>query len=122
MMLGTGTSSTNFVNPGARVARPVGTLLPVLDGSYLPAYAWRQAVYQWIVTGAGSGPPVWDSPQFGDGFHIGDGIDYYMVYGGSLGDTVEIESATYVLSGLINSQGLTGQGPTSPIYVAVPVE
>lgn len=83
-----------------RQANNIGTPLPALTGNWLPASAWRPSYYLVnSLAGAGVTVPTWDEPRYGDGFHIGSGIDYYQVYGGSLGDTVTIAGATYVLSG-----------------------
>lgn len=123
-MIGVGLSSnTNYINPVARFSKIVGTSLPNLSGNYLPAYAWRGAWYLDRVNGQG-GTPAFDSPKFGDGFHIGDGIDYYHVYGGSIGDTVTIDGSTYVLSGLIDGTSYDGtaNAVSTAMYVAVLVE
>lgn len=96
---------TDWIQDDTRVSAMVGSPLPILTGHYLPAYAWRGA---WYLSGGNGGSttssPSWDSPAFGDGFHIGDAIDYYQVNRGNLGDTVEILGSTYVLSGLILGQ------------------
>lgn len=112
-VIGTGSTIADYRRPLARYARDVGSPLPILSGTFLPAYAWRDTWYLDTLEGAGSG---FDGPVFGDGFHIGDGIDFYRVYGGSLGDTVEIAAATYVLSGLITASGSLG------VYIACLVE
>jgi len=110
--------ATSFVPTTIRTA-PIGSKLPILAGNFLPAYAWKPAYYlQSVAADVGSGTPPWDSPTFGDGVLIGTIIDFYFVYGGNIGDTVEIDSATYVLSGMINAQ----EGPLVNPYVAVLVE
>jgi hypothetical protein len=121
---GDGISANMIVNgvagfqPIAFRTHPIGSKLPIISGNYLPSYAWRAAYYLKAATGsAGTGTPPWDSPTFGDGFHIGDIIDFYYVYGGSIGDTVEIDGATYVLSGQVPTSD--GDNPT---YIAVLVE
>ncbi len=102
-MLGTGTTATNFLAPNTLSNPAYGVPLPILDGNYLDAYAWRSRRYLGTIPSGpsfgGSNVPPWDLPRFGFGIPIGDAIDLYMVNGGSLGDTVEIDSATYVLSG-----------------------
>jgi hypothetical protein len=120
----TGTpTAANQLTPAGRFAKFVGAKLPALTGNYLPAYAWRLAAYlQTLSAGSASsgGTPSYDNAGVGDGLHIGDGIDYYMVYGGSIGDTVEIEGGTYVLSGQMT--GNTSPDTQTAIYVAVLVE
>lgn len=112
-------SGTQHINPSNASALNVGTALPTLAGTYLPTYAWRDVWYLKSVASsyAPGGDPTWDNPQLGDGMTIGKGIDWYRVYGGSLGDTVEISGATYVLSGRM-------VGNTDPlgVFVAVLVE
>lgn len=121
-------SSANQISPRARRAGPYGSLLPAITGNYLPAYAWRDAWYlaslDYLGKSAG-GSPVWDDTGLGGGIHIGDSIDWYMVYGGSIGDTVEIAGATYVLSGLITGSAqpdLANDYANPGVYVAVLVE
>lgn len=121
-------SNTNQLSPRARRAGPYGSLLPAITGPYLPAYAWRDAWYLASIDYQGKssgGSPAFEDTALGGGIHIGDSIDWYMVYGGSIGDTVEIGGATYVLSGQItgsvqpdNSNDFIYPGA----YVAVLVE
>src|SRR5690606_24551100 len=94
---GTSTSGSDYRNPVVGFTDPIGAMLPALSNDYLPAYAWRPDFYLETLVGAGAG---WTTPTgLGDGLLIGSAIDFYMVAGGSIGDTVTIESATYVLSG-----------------------
>jgi hypothetical protein len=112
-------SGTQHINPTSDDAANIGILLPTLDGTYLPSYAWRDTWYLKSVASsyAPGVDPTWDSPQLGDGMLIGKGIDYYRVYGGSLGDTVTIDGSTYVLSGR-----MIGNNDPAGVFVAVLVE
>jgi hypothetical protein len=123
-VIGTGMSSTEQISPQARRAATIGAFLPALDNAYLPAYAWRDAWYlrsiDYASASAGASAPIWADTGVGDGFHIGDGIDWYCVYGGSIGDTVEIAGGTYVLSGLLTGSQLPDAG--TGVYIALLVE
>lgn len=96
-----GTGSTNTVNlvPTNTRSANYGAPLPVIDGSYLDAFAWRPRYNLTALSGASTGVPTFDSPQFGDGYPIGDAIDIYSATAGAVGDTVVIGGATYVLTG-----------------------
>lgn len=114
-----GSNNTTRIGANQRIADNVGAILPVITGPWLPAYAWRSAHYlaSASTTGDVTGTdPTWDFPAFGDGFHIGDGIDWWQVRGGGIGDTVVIDGATYVLSGAFSA------GVTNPVTIAVLVE
>jgi len=104
-----GSANTTRLSNNQRLADNVGVTLPILDGPYLPAFAWRSAYYLASAAGAIGSDPSFDSPIFGDGYHIGDGIDYYQVRGGAIGDTVEIDGGTYVLSGPYSASGAPSQ-------------
>lgn len=106
LVLGQGTSYSTYRRSTMKPAKGVGAPLPILDGAYLDAYAFRPAFYLTAVSGAGGTPP-WDNPAFGDGFHIGDVIDAYQVFGGSLGDTVTILGQTYVLAPFYYADNVT---------------
>ncbi|MGB5084578.1 MAG: hypothetical protein WBO09_08195 [Methylocystis silviterrae] len=116
--------NTNQLAPRASRATPIGSPLPILDGSYLPAYAWRDAWYlvslNFSNNRSAGGTPAFDHPVMGQGIHIGNSIDWYMVYGGAIGDTVVIAGATYVLSGLLT--GSTSDDTPTAAYIAVLVE
>lgn len=123
-VIGTGTtnSNSNYRNDQIRRNSNIGLTLPALTGTYMDAYAWR-AEYALCggnngISGNGSG---WDNPSTGEGALIGTGIDYYHVLGGDIGDTVTIDGATYVLSGLISTPVQPQVGPM-PAYIAVLVE
>lgn len=109
------------IGQNSKRALNAGSKLPTLVGNWLPAYAWRDSHY-W--TGGnfafGTTIPAYDNPRPGDGVLIGQGIDYYAVYGGSIGDTVEIAGETYVLSGAFGLA--TGDQATTGPYIAVLVE
>lgn len=112
------------INPRNTPTSNIGVALPILDGEYLPAYAWRDAWYSTGVTAIAAAIPPFDYPAMGDGIHIGDAIDYYRVYSGSIGDTVTIGGATYVLSGVVKpaTVPVTNAGIDNATYLAVLVE
>jgi len=122
LMLGqASTNNANYVEAIAAFTHNYGAPLPILDGHYLDAFAWHPDWYLSGAQGAG-GVPLWDNPGFGDGIRIGGAIDYYLVYGGSVGDTVEIDGATYVLSGNLPGQQSSGTGQYGTPCVAILVE
>lgn len=115
-----GSNNTTRIGATERIADNVGAILPVLSGPWLPAYAWRSAYYLASASSSSDSTgtdPTWDFPSFGDGFHIGDAIDWWQVRGGAIGDTVVIDGATYVLSGTF-----AASGAPSAVTVAVLVE
>lgn len=116
-VIGQGSSQGNNRYGDANLTPNIGTPLPSLNGNYLPAYAWKDAAYLNGYYGAG-GAPLYDSPQFGEPIKIGDAIDWYRVYGGSIGDTITIGGATYVLSGPLSQY----VSPADASYIAVLVE
>lgn len=121
-VIGTGATDTDHRDPRTIYADNVGAVLPTLTTDYIPAYAWRDAIYLRGVDAAG-GTPAWPTNlAFGNGWHIGDGIDYYRVFGGSIGDTVEIDSATYVISGPIVGSQASGGVSSTQVCIAVLVE
>lgn len=97
-IIGTGATTTNRIIPTYRGNSPIGAPLPILDGNYLDAYAWRRNYFLASATGGTANTPAWDNPEFGDGWIIGKIIDFYFVNGGAVGDTVTIDGATYVLT------------------------
>ena len=120
-----GSNNTQRIGADQRFAGQVGAILPTLTSPWLPAYAWRTAAYQTFAdtqSDATGTDPTWDFPRFGDGFHIGDAIDFWQVRGGSIGDTVVIDGGTYVLSGAFNSGGGASPITGDPVTFAVLVE
>ena len=116
---GTGTSNSDFRNPGVSYTSPIGALLPALSNFYQPAYAWKPDFYLSGLVGAG---PAWTTPVgFGDGYLIGSVIDFYIVFGGSIGDTVTIDGATYVISGPLPF-GSASAAQNTKLTIAVLVE
>lgn len=108
---GTGAVTANYIAPTFSREPNYGAPLPILEGNYLDAVAWRPRFYMTGLSGASNAAPTFDSPQFAGGLVIGDAIDLYAVTSGSIGDTVEIESATYVLTGPI-----AGSGSLATVY------
>jgi len=96
---GTGTTVSDYRLPTADYTRPIGSRLPALSNFYQPAWAWKPDFYLASLVGAGVAGGWTSLVGFGDGFLIGSAVDWYCVFGGSVGDTVEIEGSTYVLSG-----------------------
>jgi hypothetical protein len=102
-IIGTGTTDNDHRDATvAGLAEVYGVALPSLTSDILPAYAWRPTLF-WSsidydalepVVGVGSGTRQ---------FVIGEAIDVYFTHEGSIGDTVTIDAATYVLSGNFNT-------------------
>jgi hypothetical protein len=84
-------ATSGFVND------TIGTVLPTLSDSYQIAEAWKEAVYIGAAAST-SGPSVgWSNGSLREGIYIGSAADTFTVLGGSIGDTVVISGATYVL-------------------------
>jgi hypothetical protein len=87
---------TDILSPTVKVNGTRGTVLPTLSDSYQVAYAWREAFYLYNVYAR---VPVtgWAGGSFHGLVYIGSVPDTYTVLGGSIGDTVDIGGATYVI-------------------------
>lgn len=75
-----------------------GAKLPALSDQYFGAFAWRPYIYLDALSGS-NGTPAYQNTAITGGVYVGYAPDIYMVYGGSIGDTVTIDGATYVLTG-----------------------
>lgn len=94
-----------------------GAKLPALSDTYLDAYAWQPYIY---LSYMGQGP-VNPTPgtQIAGQIVVGRAPDFLMVWGGSVGDTVEVDSAVYVLTGPMLSSWSTDLRPTIAVLVEV---
>lgn len=99
-VIGSGSATNLKRNPRVVPSGIWGSLLPQTAGDLEIAYAWRPAVYLHSIENVGGTPT-----GFEDGLLIGNAIDFYAVYGGAVGDTVEISGATYVLTPPISFGG-----------------
>lgn len=102
-IIGTGTTDNDHrFGTVAGQVDTYGVALPALTSDMLPAYAWRPTPFLSGIDYDALEPAI----SVGGGvrqFIIGEAIDIYAVREGSIGDTVEIDSATYVLSGNYNN-------------------
>lgn len=102
-------SSTNYVASSTAFTREFGARLPNITGTFYDAVAWKPYVWYNDLAG-GLSVGNWTGDQSIGGLLIGQVSDFYLVHGGSIGDTVTIDSATYVLFPLAAASGL---GPTT---------
>jgi len=105
-------SSGNYRATKIDYSRSFGSKLPALADEYEVAYAWRPAVYVDSITGSSS----FQDTSFRGGYYMGEAFDIYMVWGGSIGDTVTIDGGTYVLTMPMDP------GSVQPCSIAVLVE
>lgn len=109
-------SATNYVASSQAFSGPFGPRLPVIDGTYYDAVAWKP--YVWMSDAQGSlSSGTWDGTKLAGQLLIGQVPDFYMVYGGSIGDTVTIDSATYVLGPLVSATTGLMAGLTAAVLV-----
>ena len=101
-LAGTNVATGIFRSSHMYYSRPFGAKLPSLSDEYFPAYAWQPHVYIDFLNGGPSGDPF-EGTALQGGVHVGHAPDIYLVWGGSIGDTIEILSATYVLTGPLGS-------------------
>lgn len=119
-IIGSGTSTSLKRNPRVVPSGIWGSQLPQTDGDIEVAYAWRPEVYLQSVENVGGTPT-----GFEDGLRIGAAIDYYVTYGGAVGDTVLIGGATYVLTSPVTinlGNDAVGVVSGTPQTIAVLVE
>lgn len=92
-----------------------GSKLPLLSDGYLAAYAWRPFVYLDYMQ-QGPTNPTPDTSIFGE-VVVGRAPDFLLVWGGSIGDTVDVASATYVLTDVMSTDSVQQVRPTVALLV-----
>lgn len=95
-IIGVAIDATHYTAVGAEFSGVFGSKLPALTDSYLAAFAWQPYVYFTYMEQGGSNTTP-GTALFG-GVVVGRVPDFYLAWGGSIGDTVEVDSATYVLT------------------------
>ncbi len=105
-------SSGNYTGSHFNFSQPFGSKLPILADTFDVAYAWAPHIYVDAINGGGV--PPFPGTVFSGGIHAGAVPDFYLVYGGSVGDTVTVGGATFVLCPLLAQSG------TDPITLALP--
>lgn len=109
-------SAMNYVASIQNFSGPFGPRLPIIHGTYYDAVAWKP--YVWMADAQGAlSSGTWDGTKLAGGLLIGHVPDFYMVYGGSIGDTVTIDSATYVLGPLVTATTGLMAGLTAAVLV-----
>lgn len=93
-----------------------GAKLPTLADEYYDAYAWKPNIYVGLLAGGTGGYPFQNTSLFG-GVLMGAVPDIYLVWGGSIGDTVTIASGTYVLTGPLATNYSQGAQPSIALLV-----
>lgn len=93
-----------------------GAKLPALTDTYYDAYACKPEIYFDMIFGQG-GTPSFEATALVGGVVAGAVIDFYVVYGGAIGDTVTIAGATYVLTGRMDSKQPNQNQPTFALLV-----
>jgi hypothetical protein len=102
-IIGTGTTDNDHRQASVSgLSQAYGVALPALTSDILPAYAWRPTLF-WSAIDYDALEPLVSLGSSSRQFVIGEAIDLWFVYEGSIGDTVTIDGATYVLSGNFNS-------------------
>lgn len=99
-------STNSYVTAAFRFSGNFGSKLPGLSDTYFDAFAWRPYVYLTYMR-QGSSNPTPATALVGE-VVVGRIPDFLLVWGGSIGDTVTVDSATYVLSPQLVTTGDTG--------------
>lgn len=90
-------TANNYIASTLSYSGDFGPELPRINGTYFSASAWKPYTWMSGASGAKSSGPAWDGTDLAGGLLVGQAPDWYMVHGGSLGDTVTIDGAVYVL-------------------------
>jgi hypothetical protein len=113
-IIGTGTTDNDHRDATVDgLTQTYGVELPALTSDILPAYAWRPTLF-WSGIDYDALEPIVSVGGGSRQFVIGEAIDLYFVREGSIGDTVTIDAATYVLSGNFNT---SMTGPSAAVLV-----
>lgn len=117
LAVGINPTTTEYVAIGATFSNVYGAKLPALSDTYLDAFAWQPLIYlSYMTQGSGAANPTPTTALLGQ-IVVGQVPDFLMVWGGSIGDTVEVELATYVLTGAMCSNFSTDHRPTLALLV-----
>jgi len=117
LAVGINPTTTEYVAIGATFSNVYGAKLPALSDTYLDAFAWQPFVYlAYMTQGSGAANPTPTTALMGQ-VVVGRVPDFLMVWGGSIGDTVEVELATYVLTGAMLNNFDTDKRPTLALLV-----
>ena len=112
-IIGIAPTTTAYTAVSASYSKAYGAKLPALSDTYLDAFAWQPYVYlDWMQQGSANPTP---GTQINGMIVVGQIPDYLLVWGGSIGDTVTVDSATYVLSPQLG--GSTNAQPTVAVLV-----
>lgn len=108
-------TTSSYVALGVTFSGVFGAKLPALSDTYLDAFAWQPYVYLSYMTQGSTNPTP--TTQIAGLIAVGQVPDFLMVWGGSVGDTVEVDSATYVLTGALCSNFSSDIRPTLALLV-----
>lgn len=114
-LLGVAITSTTYVAAHANYSGVYGAKLPFLVDTYLDAYAWAPEIYLDYLS-LGPSNPIGGTQLVGMA-HVGTCPDILMVWGGSIGDTIEVSGSTYVLSNPMTSNTSSEAQPTLAVLV-----
>jgi hypothetical protein len=116
-LYGVPTSNNEFRGIHATFSGVYGSKLPALSDEYYDAYAWRPNVYLDYMNGGTAGANPFQNSAITGEVLVGTALDIYLVWGGSIGDTVTIDAATYVLTGPMANTMSVGSRPTIALLV-----
>lgn len=114
-MIGTTPTSTVYLANHWTISGNLGAKLPALSDTYFPAYAWKPYFYlDYLAQGSANPTPL---TAINDRVTIGQVPDYLSVWGGSVGDTITVSGATYVLTGPLLGSAAAVTSPTLALLV-----
>lgn len=100
IIVGANPNNSVYTRLAQAATGPFGSQLPLLSDTYYDAYAVQsQVALVSISQGLGNATP---NTTIAAGVVIGRIPDWWIVWGGSIGDTVDIDGATYVLSSVMS--------------------
>lgn len=115
LAVGIDPTTTAYVALGMTFSNVYGSKLPALSDTYLDAFAWQPYIYiSYMIQGSTNPTPT---TALRGQIVVGRVPDFLMVWGGAIGDTVEVELATYVLTGPMLTQFPTDGRPTLALLV-----
>lgn len=117
LAVGINPTTTEYVAIGATFSNNYGAKLPALSDTYLDAFSWQPLIYlSYMTQGTGPANPT-PATALGGQLVVGQVPDVLMVYGGSIGDTVTVNGATYVLTGPLCTNFEARMQPTLALLV-----